>query len=1523
MTTPRRRPYSYAPRFLLLLLVAIFAFAPAAIGADTTPPTVSISSPGVSNVVSGTITVSVTASDDTAVSSVDIFLDGAQAGARDSSAPYSWSVDTTKVRNGYRTFIAIARDAAGNFTRSAIIPVTVTNAVALKIGSGSFTPVDLGPVISANIQEAGDQYLMVNPIDGSTNIQVNYMTSSFVTDPLQIVTINTSNNVIRRISGAPGRPAWSMIHTNGKVYVGTSDPGYLFQYDMATGATNAAIPMHVSGTYFVGTLDAGETDGKIWIGQYTPTGGALASYDPATSTFNQIGILTNTGSGQYAYTVGQQGDFAYVGLGQLPWYLAIRNLTNNTTSFTFTGSNDLGGLIFHQKLGGLIYRRQRSDSVFEWYNLTNGTVVSISTPSASLYYDYTYQKKNQVKDATTFLANYSKEINMDDGYPTSVRNYVTVGYRTSPTTNWTYASVTNGFIFQPQKVKQIYQVSANEVLGFTDFYGPVFKFNLTSPATTFIGMPQYELHDGLVQEYGPIYLTGYTSSTLQYNPTNAWNLNGIVTPTSTNYNAHKLPFAFGKYHRFVQLGADGMLYIGVNHLRDSTGGELAWYDPQNRTNGSNRSSFLNDDVAHMIPALGATKMIYASYATDGSTNAKVFVFDVATKTIDRTFYPIPGATQLDKIVEISPGVIFGASGTTIFKADVLTGTVNYRTNFPKETLYLDWSSHEYDHRLTLGPDGYVWLFGSNTLYRVNPTDGSYTNLVNTGGRTVNFVGRDIILAGNTNLYRISDALMPDLSVNYTTNYFFTNSTAIQVTDNSVATTYPSKILVSGVTETVTNVTVTLKNIGHLFPDDIDILLVGPRGQRVMLMSDAGAGGDITGIDLTFSPLATTGLPDFTTITNVSATYLPTDHEPTDSMTLPAPPRAFGYTTNMASAFNGQDPNGEWKLYALDDDVADTYVITNGWYIMLQTVSSTNIIQPARLISWSDSVNGVPGGIPTTWTNFCDVTVSIPGTNIVAIPNSTNDCAVAIATAIQLASANGAASNRVVYMPAGTYLLKTNISAGGISGFATLHNVILRGAGTNATILQADFTNNTASIFNIGGFSQNGTARSNFVDVVVGSTNLWWTNTTGISAGTMVMLWENDASTNVYSPGPSNGSADPIHYQNPNGTKATAAAPLVRQLFMVQSVSGSNITVWPPSNFDFHANYSQGLVFQTYSTRYFGLENFTLKNMPGGLGTNTLNNILMTQTYGCWVKNVLSENAKFAHINAQYCLQNSVFGSRLVGAPATGPSQGVGIHYASHNTNWKTENNVFDSNFPAVELYLGSSGMAFMLNAAVNCKGGLQAFDFHNAHHSKNLFEGNIANAVGNDGYFGSSEQSTLHRNWLHGTPADTGFRRCVDLGSFSREWSIVNNVLGDESVAWVFDGTFTNGWSGGLAAIYRSQPNMGSTTFTGTNSSRFATNTAALDLYCYTNLIRHANFDNATDTTIYDPTIATLVSPVSLYSTYNSTTAPTWYTNAVWPPIGTELSTMTNGNMAWNYYYGASVGGGATSSRRGFRAFRF
>jgi M6 family metalloprotease-like protein len=93
---------------------------------DTQAPTTSITSPANGATVSGVTSVSASASDNTGVTRVDFYLDGALA-ASDSTAPYSWSWDTTGSANGSHSLTSTAFDAAGNSGSSSTVSVTVSN----------------------------------------------------------------------------------------------------------------------------------------------------------------------------------------------------------------------------------------------------------------------------------------------------------------------------------------------------------------------------------------------------------------------------------------------------------------------------------------------------------------------------------------------------------------------------------------------------------------------------------------------------------------------------------------------------------------------------------------------------------------------------------------------------------------------------------------------------------------------------------------------------------------------------------------------------------------------------------------------------------------------------------------------------------------------------------------------------------------------------------------------------------------------------------------------------------------------------------------------------------------------------------------------------------------------------------------------------------------------------------------------------------------------------------------------------
>src|SRR6185503_14243940 len=168
-----------------------------------------------------------------------------------------------------------------------------------------------------------------------------------------------------------------------------------------------------------------------------------------------------------------------------------------------------------------------------------------------------------------------------------------------------------------------------------------------------------------------------------------------------------------------------------------------------------------------------------------------------------------------------------------------------------------------------------------------------------------------------------------------------NQSVIGIPFSGPAALYPSSVLVSGLAGVVNNVTVTLSNVNHSFPADLDVLLVGPGGQKVLLMSDAGASVGVTNVVLKFDDSAPLQLPQEGPI--VSGTYHPTDYTdppPADADNFPLPAPAGPYATALA-AFNGANVNGLWSLYVMDDFAGDNGRITGGWHLAFSTIDPLN------------------------------------------------------------------------------------------------------------------------------------------------------------------------------------------------------------------------------------------------------------------------------------------------------------------------------------------------------------------------------------------------------------------------------------------------------------------------------------------------------------------------------------------------------------------------------------------------------
>lgn len=187
-----------------------------------------------------------------------------------------------------------------------------------------------------------------------------------------------------------------------------------------------------------------------------------------------------------------------------------------------------------------------------------------------------------------------------------------------------------------------------------------------------------------------------------------------------------------------------------------------------------------------------------------------------------------------------------------------------------------------------------------------------------------------------------------------------NTDPITIADLAPATPYPSTIDVSDAGATVGDVEVTMTGFSHDFADDVDLLLVGPAGQSVVLMSDVGGIDAVEDLDLTFDDEASQSLPDEGPL--ASGTFRPTvgvqrgnsccDFE--GSTPAPAPP----YDTAL-SVFDGTDPNGEWSMFVFDDTTGDAGDVAGGWSI---EIAPPGAAEPTESVSPSPGVASNPDPI---------------------------------------------------------------------------------------------------------------------------------------------------------------------------------------------------------------------------------------------------------------------------------------------------------------------------------------------------------------------------------------------------------------------------------------------------------------------------------------------------------------------------------------------------------------------------------
>jgi hypothetical protein len=186
---------------------------------------------------------------------------------------------------------------------------------------------------------------------------------------------------------------------------------------------------------------------------------------------------------------------------------------------------------------------------------------------------------------------------------------------------------------------------------------------------------------------------------------------------------------------------------------------------------------------------------------------------------------------------------------------------------------------------------------------------------------------------------------------------YSNAAPISIPDSGVAQPYPSSVSVPSLPGALTGMTVTLHGFAHTSVGDLNMLLVGPSGQRIMLMSGLPFLLGYSG-DLTFSD---SGLPFVSGMG--SGVVRPSGPGQVSFLPTPAPSGPYGAAF---SPLLGTNAIGLWSLYIYDAYTGDSGAVAGGWSLTFSTgdyvPTSGRVTIPPGATSASISVPVVNDGV---------------------------------------------------------------------------------------------------------------------------------------------------------------------------------------------------------------------------------------------------------------------------------------------------------------------------------------------------------------------------------------------------------------------------------------------------------------------------------------------------------------------------------------------------------------------------------
>ncbi|MGH8312237.1 MAG: Ig-like domain-containing protein [Gammaproteobacteria bacterium] len=221
------------------------------------PPTVAITSPAKGATVSGSVTVSATASDSSGtITQVQFQLDGSKLGNPVTQPPYQTQWDATAAASGDHTLTAIATNNAGESTTSAPVTVTVANGA----GGGGTTQIEWN---SSAVKYTGTWYIASDPKTTSGTATETNQANATAT-----LTFNGTRVTWISYTG-PGAAGIANVSVDGKVVgqVDTYSPTVQYQAPVYT-ASNLAPGTHTFTITVTGQYDPSGNSAYVVVDRF-------------------------------------------------------------------------------------------------------------------------------------------------------------------------------------------------------------------------------------------------------------------------------------------------------------------------------------------------------------------------------------------------------------------------------------------------------------------------------------------------------------------------------------------------------------------------------------------------------------------------------------------------------------------------------------------------------------------------------------------------------------------------------------------------------------------------------------------------------------------------------------------------------------------------------------------------------------------------------------------------------------------------------------------------------------------------------------------------------------------------------------------------------------------------------------------------------------------------------------------------------------------------------------------------------